>query len=79
MQDKDLEKLIFQMLSRQNALMFDRILPSIERLQDNLGIMRRRHTERFELLEAAAADLASEIYALKTGKNIGSDSDVRKH
>lgn len=57
--------------------MINRILPSIERLQDNLSTKGRRHDERFTQLESAAAELAGEISALKAGKNIQANGDVR--
>ena len=79
MKDKDLEKLIYQMVSRQNALMIDKIMPRLERNEDNLKAMRGEHAERIKQLEVACAELAGELYALKTGKNIQTNGSVREY
>jgi hypothetical protein len=38
MQDKHIEKLILEQLSRQNKLMIDKILPRLEALEDKAGL-----------------------------------------
>lgn len=75
--EKDQLTLIYQMLSRQNALVIDKLFPWLERLEDNLKILHRATGERFDPLEKAVADLAAAIYLEKNGRRI--DEDVRPH
>jgi len=74
------QKLIFQMLVRQNKVVVDRILPHLERLQDNLKTYRKNDDERFVGLERDVALLAKELVALKEGRDRpGDNADVREH
>lgn len=60
MKDTSLEKLIHRMLSRQSAMMVDRILPWLERLEANNKALR----ERQEACEAAMADMMQDAGSL---------------
>ena len=76
MKNKDLEKLIYDMLIRQNRLMVGKIMPDIERLYRVDDLQEHDLSDLKAAVLALGQDtamLAEEIYKLKTGKSLKQD------
>ena len=67
MQDRKLDHLIHEMLARQNKLMIDRILPTLERLDR----VDRKHQSELIQLRAAVKELTDEYFERIKAKQPG--------
>jgi hypothetical protein len=70
MQDTHLEKLIHEMLTRQNKLMIDLILPELERLRR----LTNAHNNELQKVHVAVKELSDEYFERVKRKP---QSDVR--